>query len=694
MQPYCLSIGLYFVSGAYVTGSAMVSGFTTCIEALYSSGVHVGDSMLMSDGWGIWLYHCTDSSVDSCIVNGGFTAANVQYSQNVSVSLSMISGVSSVWGTVSGDGVYSYHTTDLRVCDNLIVSCVHGVLATASANLTVEANEVVSCGVGVSLNSVDDGNARVTDNNITGCAWYGVQLSSCQGVGTYHNGFSDNAVQAFDGSPGDNSWDDGYPSGGNHWSDYAGVDTSQGEDQDVPGPDGIGDAPYVFSEASDRYPLMHPLWMDAPPSAWLTVGPSSALPGQEFQFDASLTYDREDPPESVQVRWDWDGDLEWDTGWSTDKNAEHSYAAPGEYSVSVEAMDGAGQTDLAEVTVTVLEPDVDEDAPVLVAEVSGIEGSDGWFTSAVEISIEATDGESGVLLTEYRVVDSVDWTEYEDGAEFSEDGVWSLEARSIDLAGNLAEEEVSFKLDATAPVTALALNGTVVTLEAEDATSGVASTWYRVDGGELALYETPFEVVGEGEHIVEYYTVDVAGNEEDARNVTLTVDAETDDDGPTLFGFDWTFWSVLMIIALLIMIAVPKLFGMRRAAKESSSKAAVKDIGTAVAQMADDTGGPPPDAAKDRPLDKPEDSPSEPKEEGLRVRGLARDEAPAGTSMPETVWQPFDIEYARGLPNDLREGIALNSSSFSVIEESWATDGAQEFPFGIVVLEEDEILHT
>ena len=42
--------------------------------------------------------------------------------------------------------------------------------------------------------------------------------------------------------------------------------------------------------------------------------------------------------------------------------------------------------------------------------------------------------------------------------------------------------------------------------------------------------------------------------------------------------------------------------------------------------------------------------------------------------MPETVWQPFDTEYARGLPNDLTEGIAPNSSSFFVIEVGWATD--------------------
>jgi len=45
-----------------------------------------------------------------------------------------------------------------------------------------------------------------------------------------------------------NVWDDGYPSGGNFWSDYAGVDADG---------DGIGDTPYLIDDNNrDRYPLM------------------------------------------------------------------------------------------------------------------------------------------------------------------------------------------------------------------------------------------------------------------------------------------------------------------------------------------------------------------------------------------------------------------------------------------------------
>jgi len=75
----------------------------------------------------------------------------------------------------------------------------------------------------------------------------------------YHNNILNNTVQAFDDSPSQNLWDNGYPSGGNFWSDFAGVDNCSGPQQNIcPSPDGIGDTPYTFSFNTDHYPLMKP----------------------------------------------------------------------------------------------------------------------------------------------------------------------------------------------------------------------------------------------------------------------------------------------------------------------------------------------------------------------------------------------------------------------------------------------------
>jgi len=57
-----------------------------------------------------------------------------------------------------------------------------------------------------------------------------------------------------------NVWDYGYPSGGNYWSDYTGVDVYNGPNQNVPGSDGIGDSNYTINAINnDCYPLMGPI---------------------------------------------------------------------------------------------------------------------------------------------------------------------------------------------------------------------------------------------------------------------------------------------------------------------------------------------------------------------------------------------------------------------------------------------------
>jgi hypothetical protein len=56
-----------------------------------------------------------------------------------------------------------------------------------------------------------------------------------------------------------NTWDNGYPSGGNYWSDYTGSDAKSGPNQDQSGSDGIGDTPRVIDFYNkDNYPLMEP----------------------------------------------------------------------------------------------------------------------------------------------------------------------------------------------------------------------------------------------------------------------------------------------------------------------------------------------------------------------------------------------------------------------------------------------------
>ena len=86
---------------------------------------------------------------------------------------------------------------------------------------------------------------HITDN------WRGIHLEVSLNNTIYHNNLIDNTLQVNITSPGcPNFWDDRYPSGGNYWSDYVGVDADG---------DGIGDTPYTIdTNNQDNYPFMEP----------------------------------------------------------------------------------------------------------------------------------------------------------------------------------------------------------------------------------------------------------------------------------------------------------------------------------------------------------------------------------------------------------------------------------------------------
>jgi parallel beta-helix repeat protein len=113
----------------------------------------------------------------------------------------------------------------------------------------------------------DSGNNVIYTNNVANNS-YGIKLSSNAIFGQYniiyHNNFIDNTEQVYGDYVSFNIWDDGYPSGGNYWSDYTGVDTQSGPYQNETGSDGIGDTPY----GPDRYPLMNP-WTPTPPISYV-----------------------------------------------------------------------------------------------------------------------------------------------------------------------------------------------------------------------------------------------------------------------------------------------------------------------------------------------------------------------------------------------------------------------------------------
>ena len=99
-----------------------------------------------------------------------------------------------------------------------------------------------------------------------------------------------------------------------------------------------------------------------------------------------------------------------------------------------------------------------------------------------------------------------------------------------------SRNRVSFD-DNTPPVTTCTLNppepngnnslyvsDVEVTLNATDDMSGVNVTEYRIDGGPIQTYSEPFNVSQDGEHTVQYRSIDYASNVEDWKSVEFRID--------------------------------------------------------------------------------------------------------------------------------------------------------------------------
>lgn len=104
------------------------------------------------------------------------------------------------------------------------------------------------------------------------------------------------------------------------------------------------------------------------------------------------------------------------------------------------------------------------------------------------------------------------------------------------LAGNVAGARAILAKYGLPPVTTLSLSGpqgnagwftgpVSATLSAVNPVSGVAATYFAVDGGAQTTYTAPFAVSGDGTHLLRDWSVDIDGNAATANNTTINIDS-------------------------------------------------------------------------------------------------------------------------------------------------------------------------
>jgi parallel beta-helix repeat protein len=228
-----------------------------------------------SDAGQVVLVNCSGVVVRNQNVSNGSNGILVSQSSNVAVFNNTVS-----WN--SAEGIVVVRTNKSSIFSNKIEHNAKGVYLTVTETLDIYNNTVSENDVGIYVHYV----------------WYYGPMK------IYHNNFIENSDQAI--AIGDPlfpaSWDDGYPSGGNYWSDYSGVDNCSGPNQDFcPDPDGIGDTPYEIEWYDlDRFPLMRLFSMD--PSLPYAPQNLRAAPGnQQVVLTWSAPYDGGSPITNYRV---------------------------------------------------------------------------------------------------------------------------------------------------------------------------------------------------------------------------------------------------------------------------------------------------------------------------------------------------------------------------------------------------------
>ncbi len=223
------------------------------------SNVAVKNTNIQSFWYGIRLDSCSGNTIsNNHITNNDVEGIFVAHSSGNTISSNNISD--NYWGSI-----WFEYSSGNTICHNSMIH--NGIELVYSSGNTISGNNLTK-GYGTGARCMVLG---WSNNNMI-----------------YHNNFLEWGEILDIWECATNVWDDGYPSGGNYWGDYAGVDEKSGPNQDQLGSDGIGDTPYTIASSNqDNYPLMTPR---NPPSDLAMI---SVSPIQVTEDAATLVKDKD-----------------------------------------------------------------------------------------------------------------------------------------------------------------------------------------------------------------------------------------------------------------------------------------------------------------------------------------------------------------------------------------------------------------
>lgn len=259
------------VSNVLIRGMNIIS-FFSAIKLEWSSDIEIIGNNLTNNDFGVWLHESTRITMAANNIQGGWAGINLAWSRNSDVQHNKIIG--------NEHGILLHWSLNNDVSENILEDNEVGISLAWSANNNLESNNMTNAAkrgaYGIRLHSsarntiianlmvnslhgvkliYESTENSLVRNNVTS-NFYGIYVSYASNNTIHHNRFvgNTNQVKSYKSA---NTWDDGYPSGGNYWSDYRGIDEKSGIGQDQPGSDEIGDTPYIIDGTNlDRYPIV------------------------------------------------------------------------------------------------------------------------------------------------------------------------------------------------------------------------------------------------------------------------------------------------------------------------------------------------------------------------------------------------------------------------------------------------------
>ena len=291
----------------------------------HADNVEIRNNVFSNWYLAIWCEYSNDNIVQGNQFSESIYGIDFYYTQRSTIESNILDG-STIW---------MYETYDSLIKSNVLENAerhLQGIYVYRSCNNAITENIIKNTEYGVTF------------------YWY-----SHDNV-IYHNNFVDNTIQvSLWGDAVFNTFDSGYPAGGNYWSDYTGIDSNK---------DGIGDTLYLIDANNlDHYPLMEP-WLHGSTGSAISIGvwPNSVKLGGSLTIsgaispvhnaEVTLTYTRSDSTTVVRtVTSDSTGYIDefvpdavgsWSVKSSWDGDVEHTAAASSTLGFTVQPSDIAG----------------------------------------------------------------------------------------------------------------------------------------------------------------------------------------------------------------------------------------------------------------------------------------------------------------------------------------------------------------